>query len=514
MRRLLLIVVAAATLIGLRPVPARAETVEAVLDSIQRTAFQYFWWESNATTGLIRDRSQSGSPSSIAAQGFGFTAIAIGIDHGWITRAEGAARVRLGLETLWNKPQGTATSGTIGYKGFYYHFLDMATGLRMTSWNTELSSIDTALLLAGVLDARQYFDGDTPDENAIRTLANQIYQRVDWVWMRNLGPGLTHGWQPNGGAGNFLPYRWRGYSEAMIAYILALGSPTFPIPQSDWGYWTGGYNWQTQYGQTYVIFPPLFGHQYSHCWIDFRGTQDGYMAGKGIDYFENSRRATLAQQAYCIANPFGRLGYGANQWGLTAGDGPTGYIARGAPPAPFAPEICLPTLQFMYDTHKPFVWGKYGFKDGYNLGAGWVGPDWIGIDQGPFIVMIENYLNGNVWRRFMKSPEIILGMQRAGFSPVLGAGEPRVVPGAPRVWTSANPVRTRTPVEYQLSRPGNVRLTVRDVAGRELLRLAEGWRGAGRHSVTLSSAGLTSGVYMLALEVDGDSAHAKVVVTR
>ena len=420
----------ALVLLALSATVARATPVEAVLDSVQYRAFRYMWLEANAANGMIRDRSQSGSPCSIAAVGFGLSAICVGIDHAWITRAEGAARVLTTLQTFWTKPQGTATTGNIGYRGFFYHFLFMDTALRRWDWNTELSSIDSALLLAGILDCKAYFTGADATETQIRSLADQIYQRVEWDWMLNPGNGaIRHGWQPNGGDGTFLPYDWIGYNEAMIVYILALGSPTHAVPDTSWDTWTGGYNWSNPgYGGVpYVVFPPLFGHQYSHCWVDFRNRRDAYMQSKGIDYFENSRRATLAQQAYCIANPFARIGYGANQWGLTAGDGPTGYNARGAPPAqnddgtitptavasslPFAPEICLPTLQNLFDNY-PLLWGAYGFRDGFNLtrNPDWYGPDFLGIDQGPMVLMIENYRNGSIWNRFMQLPEIQLGM--------------------------------------------------------------------------------------------------------
>ncbi len=305
---------------------------------------------------MIRDRSQSWSPCSIAAQGFGITAICIAIDHGWVTREEGRDRIMLGMETLWNGNQSDAEFGINGYKGLFYHFLDINSGFR--AWSCELSTIDTALLMAGVLDAKQYFNTEEAEDVELRALADSLYYRVDWDFMRNGGNGIRMGWKPGtefGGFGN-----WIGYNEAMILYILALGSPTHPVPWYSWAYWTTGYNWSTQYGQTYLIFPPLFGHQYSHCWIDFRDIQDDYMRLRGITYHENSRRATLAAREYCIANPYGWTGYGENLWGLTASDDPDGYAAHGAPPAQndngtitptaaassivFAPEVVIPAL--------------------------------------------------------------------------------------------------------------------------------------------------------------------------
>jgi len=545
MRKLILVF---ATL-ALSASAATAQPTNAILDSLQYSAFRYFWHQANPTNGLVRDRSQPGSPSSIAAEGFGLSAICIAIDHGWITRAEGAARVLAAPNTFWTLPQGTATSGTIGYKGFFYHFLHMSDGLRQWEWNTELSTIDTALLLAGILDCKQYFDGADATETQIRTLATQIYERVDWEWIRNpSNNAIRHGWQPNGGTGTFLAFDWIGYNEAMILYILALGSPTHPVPAASWTAWTSQYNnrWGTQYGQTYLTFPPLFGHQYSHCWIDFRNRRDAFMQTKGIDYFENSRRATLAQQAYCIANPLGREGYGANQWGLTAGDSPNFmYKAHGAPPPqdddgtitptavvsslPFAPEICLPTIQHLWDTYKnqPVLpgpcesmatyWGPYGFRDGFNLTwpGDWYDCDVIGIDQGPIVVMIENFLTGAVWNRFMQNPEVQLGLERAGFVTVVGVGDPPA-PGPERavLWSGPSPFSSATNIHFRLATGDHMRLTVHDVTGREVARLVDGWRDAGQHSVSFRGDGLANGMYWYRLDANGSVAIGKGILMR
>jgi hypothetical protein len=402
----------------------------AFLEYLQQTTFDFFWYEANPTNGLMRDRSEPSSPCSIAGVGFGLTGICIAIDHGWITRDQGRQRVLAVLQTFYNGPQGTAPSGTIGYKGWFYHMLDMNTGTR--SGASELSSIDTGLLLAGVLDVKQYFNASQAEENQIRTLAGGIFTRVDWPWMADGGNSLTMGWKPESG---FLSARWIGYNEAMILYILGLGSGK--LPAVDWNTWTSGYVWHTNYGYSYIEFPPLFGHQYSHCWVDFRHVADGYMNSKGITYYENSRRATLAQRAYCIANPGGFAGYSSNVWGITACDGPgygpyAGYNARGAPPAqnddgtlaptalggslPFAPEVCLPALRNLYAQFRTNIWCSYGMRDAFNPGANWWDPDVLGIDQGAMLLMTENYRTQNVWRRFMSIPEIQVGLASAGFT--------------------------------------------------------------------------------------------------
>jgi hypothetical protein len=411
-------------------VPRSFADDDAFLEYLQQTAFDYFWYEANPTNGLIRDRSTTTSPCSIAAVGFGLTAIGIGIDHGWISRAQGRERTLATLRTFAHGPQGTNRTGMIGYKGWYYHFLDMNTATRFLGFNTELSSIDTAWLLAGLLYAKQYFNGPDVQERTIRTLADSIFRRVDWGWMARDTDVLRMGWLPESG---FLESSWIGYNEGMMVYLMGLGAGKRPLPASAWACWTGGYNWTTNQGLSFVSFAPLFGHQYSHCWVDFRHIADAYMNAKESSYFENSRRATLAQRTYCIANPGHRVGYGTNVWGLTACDGPepSGYSARGAPPPmnddgtiaptaagssmPFTPEYSLPALRCFYDQFRTNLWTGYGFRDAFNLGARWWGPDVLGIDQGPILLMIENYRSQRVWRRFMQNREIQRGCQRAGF---------------------------------------------------------------------------------------------------
>ena len=398
------------------------------LDYVQQANFDYFWYAANPANGLVPDRSATGSACSIAAVGFGLTAIGIGIDHGWISRTQGVARVLTTLNTFLQGPQGPNTSGTIGYKGWFYHFLDMNTALRAPS--SELSSIDTTLLLSGILYAKQYFNGTNSDETSIRTMADAIFNRVDWNWMAQGTDAVSMGWFPSG---SFIAGNWIGYDEGMILYLLGLGIATNPLPASAWTQWTGGYTWATYYGESFVPFPPLFGHEYSHCWVDFRHIADSYMNSHNSTYFENSRRATLAQMAYCIANPLNRVGYSSNVWGLTACDGPTGYAAHGAPPAlnddgtiaptavggamAFTPEYSLPTLRHFYDFRRN-IWTAYGFRDAFNLSQQWYGPDELGIDQGPIVIMIENYRTQRPWRLFMQNAEIQRGLQQAGFVPL------------------------------------------------------------------------------------------------
>lgn len=413
----------------LATVPHPFASDDEFLDYVQRTCFNYFWYGANPANGLVPDRTAKTSPCSIAAVGFGLTAIGIGIDHGWISRTQGVARVLTTLGTFLNLPQGTNASGTIGYKGWFYHFLDMNSGLRYTPFNSELSSIDTVLLLAGVLYAKQYFNGSDAGETSIRAMADTLFGRLDWNWMARGTDAVCMGWHPETG---FISGNWIGYDEGMIIYCLGLGTATNPLPGTAWSSWTRGYTWVTNYNLAYVPFPALFVHQYSHCWIDFRHMADAYMNAHQSTYFENSRRATLANRAYCIANPLHQPGYSSNVWGLTACDGPNGYAARGAPGglddgtvAPtaaggsiaFTPEYSVPTLRYFYTNFVRTLWTAYGFRDAFNLGgAGWWDTDELGIDQGPIVIMIENYRTQKVWRLFMQNPEVQRGLQRAGFA--------------------------------------------------------------------------------------------------
>src|SRR5919106_3068411 len=310
-----------------------------LLDDVQRRTFDFFWETTNVENGLVPDRWPTPSFSSIAAVGFGLTAYGIGAERGWVTRGQAAERTLATLRSLLAMKQGPEPRGVSGYKGFFYHFLDMKTGERFEK--IELSTVDTSLLMAGVLFAQSYFDRKDPIEAEIRSTAEELYRRVDWPWEQVRASAISMGWTPEEG---FHTYDWRGYNEAMIVIVLALGSPTHPVDPGAWSEYTKTYTWDTFQGQEHLLFAPLFGHQYSHVWIDFRGIQDDFMRAHGIDYFENSRRATLAQHAFAIANPNGYRDYGDSIWGLTACDGPGdmtrtvdgrqrtffGYAARGA----------------------------------------------------------------------------------------------------------------------------------------------------------------------------------------
>jgi hypothetical protein len=324
----------------------------------------------------------------------------------------------------------------------------MQSGRRV--WNCELSTVDSAFLVAGALTAAAYFDRDSEAEHEIRTLADELYRRADWQWAQNGGASVTHGWKPERG---FLKYRWEGYDEALLLYVLGLGSPTHPLPDASYAAWLSTYAWKKFYDCEFVYAGPLFIHQLSHVWIDFRGIQDKYMRNKGLDYFENSRRATCMQQRYAIQNPQEFAGYSECCWGITASDGPGpstktidgvkrvffGYEARGAPNGPddgtlspwaviaslpFAPEIVLPTIRyFVNDIHleqsEPYCF-KASFNPSYPVKSGrevgWVSPCNYGLNQGPIVLMIENHRSGLLWRLMRQCPYIVAGLRRAGFS--------------------------------------------------------------------------------------------------
>jgi hypothetical protein len=434
--------------------PAAAPVAEvkdpaAFIDDVQRRTFNWFWETTNAENGLVHDRWPTESFSSIAAVGFGLTAYGIGVENGWVTREAAAQRVLTTLRFFEN--------GVEGDRGFFFHFVDMKTGKRFKE--VELSTIDTTLFLAGALFCQSYFDRDDKTERAIRETAERLYTRAQWNQFHERNPLISMGWTPENGLHD---YDYTGYNEAMILYILAIGSPTHPVSPKAWNAYTSSYRWDTHYGQEHVVFAPLFGHQYSHVWIDFRGIQDHVMRQKGIDYFENSRRATLAQREYAKANPMQWRGYGENVWGLTACDGPFDgklaidgverqfwtYSARGTAPhevrddgtlaptaaissIPFTPELSMAAAQAMAATYGEHLYQKYGFLDSFNPtlnfehkvqmgkivpGVGWFDNDYLGIDQGPIVAMIENHKSELVWKTMKKNEHVRRGLRRAGFT--------------------------------------------------------------------------------------------------
>ena len=415
------------------------------LARLQLTTLQYYLHEANPANGLIRDKTDPTAPSSIAAIGLGLATIPLLVERGVISREFAPELVLKRLRFFRDSPHGPQPDAT-GYRGFYYHFLDMRTGRRV--WNCELSTIDSAFLFAGMLTCAAYFDGDTEEEAALRSLADELYRRVDWQWATNGGAAVSHGWRPETG---FIPYYWTGYDEALLVYLLGLGSPTFPLPPESYAAYCSTYSWKQIYGRELLYSGPLFTHQLSHLWIDFRDLRDAFMREHQSDYFENSRQATYVHQEYACHNPLEFAGYNEFCWGITASDGPGwekrvingverqffGYNARGAPfgpddgtlapwvvvaSLPFAPEIVIPTVRALARLDLGMT-KRYGFKASFNPTyevsdsptGWWVTPYHFGIDQAPVALMVENYRTGLIWRLTRRSPYIVAGLRRAGF---------------------------------------------------------------------------------------------------
>jgi hypothetical protein len=398
---------------------------EAFLEDLSRRSFRYFWEQSDPRTGLVLDRARTdGSPhdethrdvASIAATGFGLTAISIAAERRWINPDDAKERVRTTLRFFAERaPQE---------HGWFYHWLDRVTGERR--WQSEISSIDTALLLGGVLTARQYFRNDAE----IYALATKIYERVDFPWMLNNHPTLlSHGWKPESG---FLKPRWDTYSEHTILYLLAIGSPSHPITPRSWHAWKR--EW-VAYGRYRYLSgtPPLFIHQYSHAWVDYRNRREA--EPPHTDYFENSVKATRAHRIFCMSLSREFPGYSTEVWGVTASDSVRGYVAWGGPPRDtqidgtvvpcaaggslmFTPDISLQALRAMHEKFGERIYGKYAFADAFNPNTGWVGPDVIGINVGITLLSAENLRTGNVWRWFMRNREIDKAMRLIKLLPV------------------------------------------------------------------------------------------------
>ena len=393
---------------------------DAFLEEMEKANLLFFWEQADPYTGLVKDRSQANGPdarvmASIASTGFGLTALCIGDQRGYLPHAKVRSRVRDCLQFLWKQMQCE--------HGFYYHWVNMHTGARVAE--AEVSSIDTALLLCGVLTCRQHFD-----DAEIRTLATQIYERVDWPWMLNGGKTLSHGWKPESG---FLKPRWDAYNELMMIYLLGLGSPTHPLPAETWEAWT-----RPQFEYRGIRFigsnAPLFVHHFSQAWFDFRGQRDAH-----ADFFENSARATRVHRMFCI-DLHKRFPYlGEDLWGISASDSAHGYEAWGGPPPmgpldgtlvpsaaggslPFLPHEAMETLLAMKQRFGKRAWKRYGFVDAFNPQTGWYDPDVIGIDLGITMLMAENARSQFVWKTFMKNEEMRRGMERAGFHSTAATG--------------------------------------------------------------------------------------------
>jgi hypothetical protein len=391
--------------------PTLSPEDDKFLDEVENACFLYFWDQGSPKTGMVKDRcnvhvDDQGIVASIAATGFGLTALCIGEQRGFLTKDEAIERVVAALRFLWKKLPN--------HRGFFYHFANINTGERV--WDSEVSSVDTAILLCGILTCREHFR-----HPGITELANLIFNRVDWTWLSEDTSLLPHGWTPEFG---FLGSRWDYYSELMMMYLLGMGSSVYPLKEEAWNAWkrlTFEYE-----GLRYIgSFAPLFVHQYSQAWFDFRGKRDKY-----ADYFQNSVTATEVHRRFCLELAKQFPDYSEDLWGITASDSDHGYVIWGGPPAigpidgsvvpsaaggslPFLPQATLRVLKTIRSRYAP-AWNKYGFVNAFNPLKNWYDTDVIGIDTGITMLMVENLRSGFVWETFMKAPEAQRGMQRAG----------------------------------------------------------------------------------------------------
>ncbi len=417
---------------------------DQLLDRLQRGAFGYFVDQTNPVNGLVADTSRAGSPASIAVVGFALSTYPTAVERGWLEREDAATRTLVTLRFFEQSVQDADPDGT-GYKGFYYHFLDLMSGKRV--WQCEVSPIDTSLLFAGILTAAAYFTEATSTETEIRALARELYDRIDWDWARNGKATVAQGWTPESG---FLHYEWQGYNEAALLYVLGIASPSHPLPITSYSAWTMTYQWERIYGADVLYAGPLFIHQFSHAWIDFRKIQDRFMREKGSDYFENSCRAVDIQREYARLDPNEYRNSGPDCWGFSAGDGPGRlalrvrgrdrrffeYVARGVPfgpddgtiaPAaalaslPFAPTLALSAVRHFLELYPEWK-DTWRLPSGFNRSApgadsrGWVSEGHFGLDQGVVVLMIENYRSGLIWKLMRSSLPIRTGLTRAGFT--------------------------------------------------------------------------------------------------
>ncbi len=433
-----------------------------VVDDVERRTFDFFWRAVNRKNGLIPDRYPTPSNALISSVGFALVAYGVGVERGWIRRDEARGITLKTLRFFDSLPMDDAPDGVGGYRGFFYQFLNFRTGLRADA-STILSPIDVALLHLGFLYAAEWYDSEHPDEVEIRRLAMKLIDAAQWDWYEANGTNglLPMGWDPKAG---FNAYRWSGYSEAKGMYLLAMGSRTHPINPQAWSRWTASFDkhWVGSGKTRHLGCAPLFTHQYSEMWIDFRGIQDPLMMLEGLDYFENGRRATYENRAYCIRNPMRWRGYSENIWGLTGSNGPADLIAtyggvarqfrqytmRGPDTSPggfddgtigptasvcaiaCAPEIAIPAIYALRTDYGKAIYRQLGFVEAFNPSftdrgliasgrvfrdAGWVDDDYFSLDQGPIVGTIANHKNEGVWRTMRKSEHLRRALQLAKF---------------------------------------------------------------------------------------------------
>jgi hypothetical protein len=520
-----------------------AGTDDEFLGLISRRAFDYFASCVHPATGFVQDRAWNTQVSSIASTGFGLAALGIGAERGWMARSEAALRTERILTALFDAPQGPDASGVAGYKGFYYHMLNLATGLR--DWNSELSSIDSAILFAGILFSAGYFDGGDPVESGIRSLADGLIGRVDWKWMLDASRNqFWMEWRPDRG----YAAHWDYYTdEAALVCLLAVASGKVPPDVFyAWKRESGTYG-----GQTFIKswWGSLFTHFFAQCWFPFESFGGDSI---GTDWFDNSRRAALADRQFCVDRSAAYRTYGPESWGLTSCFGPGGYNggkpqSYGSRPlgdpspglpnhdgtiAPYGAGSCIVffsnnssenlSVQALknYYMHYPKLWGLYGLKDAYNLGTSadslddWYADDYVGIDSGPMLVMIENFRSGLVWRSMMKNVSVrnavrrifkTSGVKGDAADPPSGFG---LFPNFP------NPFNAETVIRYRMDRPGEVQISLYDPSGGRVGELERGRKNAGEHEIRFNGRGFSSGVYLVRMRSGAFDETKKILLIK
>ena len=504
-------------------------TDEVLLDTVQQATFKYFWDYAHPVSGLARERLGSGETVTTGGSGFGIMALLVGIERGFITRELGIARMLKILNFLSN----TADR----FHGVFPHWMNGTTGnvIPFSQYDNGGDLVETAFMIQGLLTARQYFNQNNTDEEQIRNLITSIWEEVEWDWYRkDNGNFLYWHWSPN--------YDWmmnfplRGPNETMITYLLAIASPTHPIPaelyHSGWASSSNYLNGNSYYEiPLYVGWPyggPLFFTHYSFLGFDPRNKKDAY-----TNYFINNRNHALINRAYCIDNPHNYPGYDQDTWGLTASDDPFGYLAHEpdfngnrdngtiSPTAalssmPYTPAESINALKsFLYE-YGGSLWGVYGFKDAFNLDVGWFANSYLAIDQGPIIVMIENYRSQLLWNNFMSNPEIQPMLDAIGFVPDLTDVQEEVeIPERYELKNNyPNPFNPSTYIEFRIADYGYVSLKIFDVLGNEVETLISEDRTPGNYKIKFDATGLSSGMYFYVLNAGGNILSKKMCLLK
>ena len=499
------------------------------MDMIQRATFRYFWQSAHPVSGLIRERTSSGDVCASGGTGFGLMTIPVGIERGYVTRAQGTARVLQVLTFL----SGTAEK----HWGAFPHWINGATGAHVGFLGPNDDTVDlveTSYIAQGLLTIRKYFDGGSADETQIRALATQMWEAIEWNMFVGSGESTLR-WHRSPTTGLSTDYV-RGWNEAMITYLLAIASPTHAVPatfyQQGWAR-----NGAMALNQSYYGYPlyvgsayggPMFFAHYSFLGFDPRFKKDAY-----ANYYTHNRNHALVQVAYSTANPLSKVGYTATCWGLTASDDPAGYSAHAAnsgdngtltPTAalasmPYVPQQSLAAARTFYNTYGATLWGFDGFKDAFNPGANWTGSDYLAIDQGPIVLMIENHRSGLLWKRFMANPEIAPALAAIGFVSDSASVTGVPVTAGPRVLrlaASPNPSGGAMSFVVDLPVGADAAVEVFDLAGRQVATLHEGALAAGRHVLAWNGRGadgsaIAPGVYLARVQAAGRAMTTRIV---